>query len=209
MTGSPLNLTLAPKLDAAAAAGWEAWERAARDAGVAKATAWASQRAGTDVPKDDLHDHIEALLTAEDPDDATIARAELAELVEENDDALADLLWEGVLERGYEIDDSDLIFEATSHLSAIAEELGDPLAAAEYFIDFLNWRRRPASVSDPEAVQTAFDEVVRLAEQDGQPQIAAIFSYRQVRFTRTADNESDAATEGDWEVDGAPYASWS
>jgi len=170
---------------------------------------WASQRTGPDVPKADLRDHMDALLTAEDPDEATFARAELAELVEEADDALADTLWEGVLDRGYETDDSDLIFEATSHLAAIAEDHDDPLAAAEYFIDFLNWRRRPGSVSDTESVETAFDEVIRLAEADGQPKEAALYEFRQVAFTRLADAEADQATAGDWETDSAPYASWS
>ena len=207
--GNPVNLTLDPKLDLALGAGWRSWEATARTAGLARVTAWASQRAGAEVPKDDLRDAIAALLEAEDEDDAVYARAELAELLEESDDALADTLWEGVLERGFETDDPDLIFEATSHLAAIAEDHDDPLAAAEYFIDFLNWRRQPGHVSDPEAVQTAFDEVIRLAEADGQPQIAATFSYKQVRFTKLADAEAESATTGDWEADGAPYASWS
>jgi hypothetical protein len=207
--GNPINLTLDPKLDLALGAGWQAWDRAARAAGLARVTAWASQRAGADVPKEDLRDHIAALLEAVDPDEAAFARAELAELLEESDDALADALWEGVLERGLETDDPDLVFEATSHLAAIAEVLDDPLAAAEYFIDFLNWRRRPGNVSDTEAVQFAFDEVIRLAEADGQPQIAATFSYKQVEFTRIADAESESATTGDWETDSAPYVSWS
>lgn len=208
-SGNPINLTLNPKLDLALSAGWEAWERAARDAGLARVAAWASQRTGSDVPKEDLWDHLAAVLEADDADEAAIARAELAELLEESDDALADALWEGVLERGLDTDDPDLIFEASSHLAAIAEDHGDPLAAAEYFIDFLNWRRQPEHVSDPEAVQTAFDEVIRLAEADGQPKIAATFSYRQVHFTRLADADADGATTGDWETDGAPYASWS
>src|SRR5215217_209437 len=178
MTDSPLNLTVDPKLDAALGGGWETWERAAHAAGLARVTAWASRRAGQEIPRGDLREHIGALFDAQDPDEAAFARAELAELLEESDDALADLLWEGVLERGLETGDPDLIFEATSHLSAIAEDHDDPLAAAEYFIDFLNWRRRPDGVSDPESVQTAFDEIIRLAEIDGQPQIAAIFGFR-------------------------------
>lgn len=206
---TPLNLTMNPKLDAALAHGWAAWEAVAREAGVARVTSWAAQRTGGDVPKADLRDAIEALLTADDPEEVAFARAELAELLEESDDELADTLWEGVLERGLETDDGDLIFEASSHLAAIAEDHGDPLAAAEYFIDFLNWRRSPVGVSDPEAVQTAFDEVVRLAEADGEPKVAALYAYRQVAFTRIADADAESATTGDWETDGAPYASWS
>jgi hypothetical protein len=161
------------------------------------------------VPKADLRDHLEALLTAEDADEATFARAELAELVEESDDALAETLWEGVLDRGFETDDPDLIFEAVSHLAAIAEDNSDPLAAAEYFIDFLNWRRKPSSVSDPEDVETAFDEIIRLAEADGQPRIAAEYAYRHVGYTKLAGAEAEQASSGDWEPDAAPYSSWS
>jgi hypothetical protein len=206
---SPLGLTLNPKLDAALAEGWAAWEAAARAAGLQRVTAWASQRAGKEVPKDDLRDFLGALLDAVEPDDAAFARAELAELLEESDDALADALWEGVLERGLETNDPDLIFEASSHLAAIAEDHGDPLAAAEYYIDFLNWRRKSESVSEPEAVQAAFDEIVRLAELDGEPKIAAIYTFRQVNFTKLADAEDERATAGDWETEDAPYASWS
>ena len=208
MSESPLSLTLNPKLDAALAEGLAPWEAAARAAGVARVVAWAAQRTGGAVPKDDLREYLSALLDAEDPEEIAFARAELAELLEESDDALADALWEGVLERGYETHDPDLIVEATGHLAAIAEELGDPLAAAEYYIDFLNWRRSAAGVSEPEAVQTAFDEIVRLAEADGEPKTAALYAYRQVRFTKLADAEADAATSGDWAPEDAPYAPW-
>lgn len=205
---TPLNLTVNPRLDSALAEGWSAWEDAARETGVQRTTSWAVQRTAPDVPKEDLRDHIDALLTAEDADAAAFARAELAELVEEADDALADRLWEGVLDRGFETDDPDLIFEATSHLAAIAEDHDDPLTAAEYFIDFLNWRRKPSSVSDPDAVQTAFDEVIRLAEVDGQPKEAALFGFRQVAFTKLVDAEADQASSGNWETGETPYTSW-
>jgi hypothetical protein len=209
LSQSPLSLTLSPKLDAALAGGWAAWETAARAAGLDRVVAWAGQRTGGEVPNDDLRDFLAALLEADDPDDAAFARAELAELLEECDDALADALWEGVLERGLETGDPELNFEATSHLAAIAEDVGDPLAAAEYFIDFLNWRRSPVGVSEPEAVQTAFDEIVRLAEQDGEPKIAAVYAFRQVNYTKLTDADDERATTGDWEAEGAPYASWS
>jgi hypothetical protein len=209
MMKSPLSLTMNPKLDAAMAEGYDAWERAAREVGLTRTVAWASQRAGEEVPKDDLREHVEALLEAEDEDAATFARAELAELVEENDDELADLLWERVLRRGLETDDPDLIFESSSRLAGIAEDLGEVLAAAEYFVDFLNWRRQPSSVSDPESVQTAFEEVIRLAELDGEPKIAAIYSFRQAQYTKLVDSEAEQASSGDWEKDRAPYVSWS
>ena len=198
-----------PRLDAAMAAGYDSWESVIREIGSARSVAWASQRAGDDVPKDDLRDNSPALSDAEDTKAATFARAELAELVEENDDELADLLWERVLQRGRATDDPDLIFESSSHLAGIAEDMGELLAAAEYFVDFLNWRRQPSSVSEPEAVQMAFDEVIRLAELDGEPRIAAVYSFRQVQYTKLVDSEAEQATSGDWEKDRAPYASWS
>lgn len=209
MSPSPLHLTLNPRLDAAMAEGYVAWERAAREAGVNRATAWASQRAGDELPKNDLREYIAALIEAEDEDEATFARAELAELLEEHDDELADLLWERVLERGFETDDPDLVFESSAHLAGIAEDLGEVLAAAEYFIEFLNWRRQPGATSDTESVQTAFDEVIRLAEMDNEQRVAAIYTYRQARFTRLADAADERATAADWEDDRAPYGSWS
>jgi hypothetical protein len=205
----PLNLTLNPKLDVALADGWQAWEAAARIAGLSRTLAWAGQRAGSELPAEDLREYLSALLDAEDEETAVFARAELAELLEESDDELADSLWSGVLARGLAVADPDLIFEASSHLAAIAEELGDPLEAAEYFIDYLNWRRSPEGISDVESVQTAFEEVIRLAELDGERKIAAQFSYRQVRFAKIADMEAETATAGDWETEDAPYASWS
>lgn len=198
-----------PRLDAALAGGCDAWERAVREAGVARATAWLAQRTGPDVPRDDLHDHLAGLMEAGDEDEATVARAELAELLEENDDELADVLWERVLEHGMTTEDGELIFEATSRLAGIAEDHGDPLVAAEYFVDFLNWRRQADHVSDPESVQTAFEEAIRLAEIDGEPNVAALYSYRQVRFTKVVEADAEAATIGDWETDRAPYESWS
>jgi hypothetical protein len=101
-----------------------------------------------------------------------------------------------------------VIAEATTRLAAIAEAQGDPLAAAEFYIDFLNWRRLPGHASDPEALETAFDEIVRLATLDGAQKAAALFAYRQATYTRLLDAEDDRAVEGDWEKDPAPYESW-
>jgi hypothetical protein len=208
MMESPLSLTMNPQLDAALGAGYAAWEAAARTAGLAKTVAWAAQRAGEDVPKEDLREFLSALFDAEDEDERTFARAELAELLEENDDALADMLWERVLQRGFETVDPDLIFESSAHLAGIAEDNGDLLAAAEYFIDFLNWRRQPEAVSEPESVQTAYDEIVRLAELDGEPKVAAQFTFWQVEYTRIVEAESETATTGDWSPQRAAYESW-
>ncbi len=205
--GQPLSLTLSPKLDAALLAGWEAWEVAARAEGADRVAAWLARRLEELPATAELVEPIAALLGAEDDEHRAIARAELAELVE-GDDLLADTLWEGVLADGLETADPDLIFEATSRLAALAEEHGDPLAAAEYAIDFLNWRRQPEHASDVEAVETAFDEIVRLARLDGDQRAAALYEYRQAGFTRLAEAEDERATAGDWESQPAPYQSW-
>jgi hypothetical protein len=205
---NPLTLTTHPKLDAALQTGWEEWEATAQEAGASGVAAWLAGRAGDR----DLRQHalplIAALLAADDPYERVQARIELAELVEGVDGLLADTLWEAVLAYGRETADADLIAEATTRLAAIAEAQADPLAAAEYHIEFLNWRRQPGHASDPEAVETAFDEIVRLASLDGAQKAAALFSYRQATYTRLLDAEDDRAVEGDWENNPAPYESW-
>ena len=101
-----------------------------------------------------------------------------------------------------------MITEAISHLAAIAEEHGDPLAAAEYHIDFLNWRRQDDHTSDPEAVADAFDEIVRLAGVDGDPQAVAIWEYRLASFIRLEEAGDERAYAGDWEQSPIAYESW-
>ena len=204
----PLTLTTSPKLDAAVEGGPAAWDAAAREAGVGPVAGWISQRLGDLGLKRELLGPVRSFLEAEDDEDAALARAELAELVEDQDDALADLLWEGVLTYGRAADDAETIAEATTHLANIAEALNDPLAAAEYWLEFLNWRREPGHTSDPEAVEIAFDEVIRLASRDGDPKSSALFQYRQAAFTRLWEADDDRAGEGDWESDSAPYTSW-
>ncbi len=136
------------------------------------------------------------------------ALIELAELAEAVDDLVADTLWEGVLAAGREGADPDVLFEAATRLAAIAEGHGDPLAAAEYLLEFLNWRRQPGHASDPEQVEAAFDGVVRLAELDGAQKEAALFGSRQARYTRLLEAEDERAVEGDWEAEATPYAGW-
>ena len=207
----PLILTRSPKLDAAIQAGWEAWESAARDVGAEAVAAWLGRRIGDPEVRGFALPIVQDLLEAEDDEEryeAWIELTELAELAEGTDDLLADTLWEGILAAGCATDDPDVIFEATTRLAAIAEAHGDPLAAAEYYIDFLNWRRQPGHASDPEEVETAFDEIVRLATQDGAQKEAAVYGYRQAGFTRWLDADDDRAVIGDWESDPAPYESW-
>jgi acyl-CoA synthetase (AMP-forming)/AMP-acid ligase II len=146
---------------------------------------------------------------ADDPDERALARAELAELVEGEDDLTADTLWEGVLAHARDTDDPDLMVEAIAHLAEIAEAHGDPLAAAEFQIEFLNWRRQPGHASDADAVLDAFDEVVRLARLDGDPKAAALYEFRQASFARLAEADDERAYQGDWERDPKPYESWS
>ena len=162
---SPLRLTRSPRLDNALRLGWESFSRTLAAAGPQDAARWLSARTG-DPELAEVAEPLLASALGGDPDEAADALFGLAELAEETeDDLLADTLWEGVLDRAREIGDGDLIAEATRRLAALAERNGDPLAAAEFFIEFLNWRRQPEHSSDPEDVEVAFDEIVRLADR--------------------------------------------
>ena len=203
---APLALTISPRLDAAVGTGWPELEAALRAASPQERERWLRQRTGDAA--DGLSEAIAAVLEAEDPDDRLIALVELGEAAESIDDLLADTVWEQVLVVGFETDDSELIFEASSRLAAIAEQHGDPLAAAEYFLGFLNWRRTADHGSEAEMVHDAFEEVSRLAEADGEPKAAALYTYRHARFSRLAELDDERAAVGDWESDPAPYESW-
>jgi hypothetical protein len=201
-------LTRSPRLDNALRLGWESFSRTLAAAGPRDAARWLSARTGD--PQ--LAEVAEPLLTSalgRDPDEAADALFGLAELAEETEDELlADTLWEGVLDRARVIGEGDLVAEATRRLAALAERNGDPLAAAEFFIEFLNWRRQPGNSSDPEDVEVAFDEIVRLATADGAQQAAAQYAYRQVGFTKLLDADDPRAVDGDWESDAPAYQSW-
>lgn len=204
----PLNLTRSPRLDNALRFGWESFSRTLAAAGGADAAAWLAGRLGDE----DLASVAEPLFAAaigDDPEDVGEALFALAELAEDaEDDLLADTLWEGVLAKGQSSADGDLIAEATRRLAALAERNGDPLAAAEFHIEFLNWRREPEHASDPEDVEQAFDEIIRLAESDGAPRAAAEYTYRQAEFTKLLDGDDPHAVEGNWDGRTGPYASW-
>ena len=205
---SPLRLTHSPRLDTALRLGWESFSRTLAVAGSEEAARWLSARTGDP----ELVEVAEALLVAvlsDDPDEAADAVFGLAELAEETeDDLLADTLWEGLLDRARSGDDGELMAEATRRLAVIAERNGDLLAAAEFFIDFLNWRRQLEHSSDPEDVEIAFDEIVRLAVADGAQQAAAQYEYRQAGFTKLLDADDPRAVEGDWEAASTPYQAW-
>jgi hypothetical protein len=207
-TPRPLNLTRSPRLDNALRFGWESFARTLAAAGAADAARWLAGRLGDDEVAA-LAEPLFAAAAGNDAEEAGDALFALAELAEEaEDDLLADTLWEGVLDRGQAAGDGDVVAEATRRLAALAERNGDPLAAAEYHIGFLNWRREPEHASDPEDVEQAFDEIVRLAEADGAPRAAAEYAYRQVEFTKLLDTDDPRAVEGDWDERTGPYASW-
>lgn len=204
----PLSLTMNPRLDSALQTGWEAWEEAARATGVPGVLAWLKAR--LELPPDggDMTGPLTDLLSNEDLEERTVARVEMAELFQGQDDALAEVLWDGVLAYGLDASEADFIFEATSHLASIGEELGDPLAAAEFYIDFLNWRRQPDHASESEQVEVAFEEIIRLAELDNESRAAALFAHRQAAYTRLVEADDERASTGDWESDPQPYRSW-
>lgn len=211
-TPRPLVFSRSPRLDAALQGGWERLLAAARESGPTILAEWMAARAGDPDLAAEVAELAAPLLdpvAATDPDARLEALAALAELADETgDDPLADAFWEGALAAGLETADADVVAEATNRLAAIAERNGDPLAAAEFQIDFLNWRRQPEHASDPEQVEAAFDEVVRLAEADGARKEAALWAFRLSRFSRLAAAEEERATAGDWEDDPAPYAAW-
>src|SRR4051794_711505 len=183
----PLNLTVNPRLDAALQSGWESWYPAAVAEGADKVAVWLSRRLRNPAIRSEISETLEAVLESDEPEDRALALTELAEIAEGHDDLLADTLWEGVLDAGNESGDPDLVFEAISHLAAIAEDHDEFLAAAEYYLEFLNWRRRTQHESDPELVATAFEEVIRLAGLDGDRRAAALYEFRQAQFVRLAD----------------------
>ena len=207
-TPSPLHLTRSPRLDNALRVGWPSFQRTLEAAGATDAASWLAARSG-DPDLAEIAEPLFATALSTDPDDAGEALFALAELAEETgDDLLADTLWEGALDQGRAAEDGDLVAEATRRLAALAERLGDPLAAAEFHIDFLNWRRKPGQSSEPEDVEVAFDEIVRLAGIDGAQRATAEYGYRQVSFTKLLEAEDPRAVEGDWEADSRPYESW-
>ncbi len=207
-SGQPMSLTVNPRLDAALHSGWEAWEETARATGVPGVLNWLKAR--LELPPDggDMSGLLTDLLAEVDPEDRTIARVELAELLQGEDDPLSETLWEGVLAYGLDTSECDYIFEASSHLAAIAEEYADPLAAAEYFIDFLNWRRQPEHHSESEQVEVAFEEIIRLAELDGDRRTVALYSNRQAQFNRLYEADDESAATGEWDSHPEPYTSW-
>jgi hypothetical protein len=208
--GNPLTLSVDLKLDLALRGGIDTWEAAVADRRATATAKWIMQRsADAGLDPELVMDAIENLLLAEDPADRALARADFGEMVQEADPELADLLWFAVRDYAMQAGDGDLLSEATGHIAEIAFEYDEPTSAAEAWIDFLNWRREPESSSDPEAVLTAFDEIVRAAELDGAQAVAAKYGYMQVQFQKLVDVDDPRATVGNWLPTPDPLEGWS
>jgi hypothetical protein len=206
---SPLNFSVDTALDLAAIRGWEAWLNAARKRGARRTADWMRVHVPEEIPDYDVDQLVETLLEQGEPEGTVIAAAELAEIIEAEDPEIAMLLWEGVMLGGQQASDGELVFEGASRMAAIEEkEFGDSLAAAEDFIEFLNWRRQDEHSSDADSVLTAFDEIIRFAEADGARKEAALFSRAQAKYFAIEETGDPRLTTGDWDESVGPYTSW-
>lgn len=205
---SPLTLTTNPRLSQAVAGDGPGFEAALLDVGLDTAETWFRNRVRGEVDPVILHDALASWFEATSADDRVLARVDLAELMADVDDAVSELLWDASMRDGFERDDGDQIFDAVSHLSQLVEAAGDPLAAAEYHIEFLNWRRADGHISEPESVHQAFEEIVRLAELDGRAAGAARFAHAHSIYTRIADGAEELAVEGDWAPGSPEFSGW-
>lgn len=205
---SPLTLTISPRLTTALNGDGPAFERAMSASGPEETESWFRSRVGDDIENDLLGELVNSWFAAEGDDERVLARAELAELLGDVDDAASELLWEASMQHGFARGDGEQAFDAIVHLAELAEQTGDPLTAAEFYIDFLNWRRDDAHVAAPESVHRAFEEIVRLADEAGEASAAARFSHHHADFVRVAEDNGEAAVEGDWTSSGAPFVGW-
>lgn len=208
--GQPLAFSKDFRLDHSLRTGVDAWEAMVSQRGAAATTTWLMDRsAGAGLDEELVLEAVENLIVSEDPHDRALARAEIAEIAQEEDTELADILWFAVRDYGIETGDADLIVEASTHLAEIALDLDEPTTAAEVWLDFLNWRREPDATSDPESVLTAFDEIISAAELDGAREVAARFGYMQVQFQQLVDADDPRTTVGNWLSNDDPLESWS
>ncbi len=205
---SPIVMTTNPRLSWALKGNGPDFERAMEAVGLEKTHTWLKDRVGDEIPEEYLRPAVEAWFASDGAEDRMMARVELAEMLADADEATAELLWEASMQDGFERNDSEQAFDAMAHLAEIAEQTGDPLTAADVYIDFLNWRREPEHISDPEFVHQAFEEVVRLAEAGGDIAAAARFGHAHAQYTRAEDAGDEAATEGDWAPGTPSYTGW-
>jgi hypothetical protein len=208
MDGTPLNFSFDAGLDAALTKGWTGWIETARKKGIERTAEWLLRRGETGLDLSDLEPLLETLLESSVPFDRAMAASELAELTEVEDDAMAATLWEGVMVSGREAGDSEVYFEGLSQLAEIELEYGDPQAAAALYIDFLNWAREPGHSTEAEAILTAFDQIIELAEGDGAPTASAEYAHAQTRFFRSVDGDDSRIVSGNWEANGDEYVVW-
>jgi hypothetical protein len=208
MDGTPLNFSFDAGLDAALTKGWTGWIETARKKGIERTAEWLLRRGETGLDLPDLEPLLETLLESSVPFDRAMAASELAELTELEDDAMAATLWEGVMVSGREAGDSEVYFEGLSQLAEIELEYGDPQAAAALYIDFLNWAREPGHSTEAEAILTAFDQIIELAEGDGAPTASAEYAHAQTRFFRSVDGDDSRIVSGNWEANDDEYVVW-
>jgi len=205
---APIVFTTSPKLSLALHGDGPAFEEAMRAVGPDKTLEWLRHRVGDAIEPDFLASAVSAWFDAGSDDERVMARVELAEILQDADPSTSELLWEASMRDGFQREDSEQAFDAVTHLAAFAEETGDPDTAAEYYIDFLNWRREPGRVSDPEAVHQAFEEVIRLALASGQTAAAARFEHAHAQFASIDETGGEAASEGDWAPESPPFSGW-
>jgi hypothetical protein len=208
MDGTPLNFSFDAGLDAALTKGWTGWIETARKKGIERTAEWLLRRGETGLDLSDLEPLLETLLESSVPFERAMAASELAELTEVEDDAMAATLWEGVMVSGREAGDSEVYFEGLSQLAEIELEYGDPQAAAAIYIDFLNWAREPGHSTEAEAILTAFDQIIELAEGDGAPTASAEYAHAQTRFFRSVDGDDSRIVSGNWEANVDEYVVW-
>lgn len=208
MDEAPLTFTYDAALDAGLTRGWPDWIAIARKKGVERTAEWLLRRGDGSIDLSDLEPLLETLLEGSSPFERAMAASELAELTELDDDAIAAVLWEGVMRSGQEAEDSEVYFEGLSQLAEIELEYGDPQAAAALYIDFLNWVREPAHSTEAESILVAFDQVIQLADADGAPAASADFSHAQTRFFRAIDGDDSQIVSGNWETSDEPYVVW-
>jgi hypothetical protein len=209
MSETPLTFSFDAGLDSALTRGWSGWIEAARKKGVERTTEWLLRRDDTGLEPNELEPLIEAVLASEAPFDRAMAASELAEYIEVEDDAMAATLWEGVLVSGRDANDSEVYFEGLSQLAEIEIEYGDPQAAAALYVDFLNWTREPGRSIEADSIFGAFDQLILLAEADGEPAAAADYGHAQTRFFRFVEGDDARIVEQDWDPAHGPYVVWS
>lgn len=209
MSETPLTFSFDAGLDSALTRGWTGWIETARKKGVERTTEWLLRRDETGLDPEELEPLIQAVLQSDIPFDRALAASELAEYIEVEDDAMAATLWEGVLVSGKDANDSEIYFEGLSQLAEIETEYGDPQAAAALYVDFLNWSREPTHSTEAEAIFSAFDQLIMLAEADGAQTEAADFGHAQTRFFRFVEGDDARIVSDEWDPGREPYVTWS